>query len=199
MVNKKNNSPANSNNDMDELLRMLDSMEGRNLDEDVEDTIRKFGYVGTPATPYIPPEKSFTPSGDVSDLSQLLIDPNDTEEDMGEEALLQMSQLLQNTTDEDMTEDLPPSPEQRNNPWLVLWNFFTDNWPRRGEPPLTIARKCGFWVSLVALLAAVSFLIVNIGIQPQMNQQLNNELVGLYQPDDDTEKGNCTPSYFYMC
>lgn len=183
MAKDKKKMPGDSNN-MDELLRMLDTIEKRTLGDDVEETIRKFGYSDVPSSMYVPPEKAPYASG--TDLSQLLINPDDMEDEEGEEALLQAEQLLGDATSADTVEDMPPPPELRRNPLQVLGSFFADNFPRRDDEPRTLARKCGFWVSWVALISALTFLVINIGVQPQMNAQLNNELVDMYRPDNNT-------------
>ena len=184
MTNYKNNIPDSNDNEIQELLRMLDHMEQRNLGEDIEETIRQYGYGEMSSHAYVPLEKA--PYAGSSDLDQLLIAPGDDMEEAGNETLMQASQLLGDATAEDTIEDMPPPPELRRNPLQVLGGFFADNFPRRGDEPRTLARKYGFWTSLVTLISAVVFLIISIGVQPQMNAQLNNELVNLYHPDDNT-------------
>ncbi len=186
MANNKNTTPANNEHEMDDLFRMLDNLEGHSLGEDIEETIRQFGYGDAPSSAFVPPEKGFNPDIPQSDLDHLLIDPDVSETVAGNEALQQLAQLLESNTEEDMVEDMPPPPEERRNPLWVLRDFFVNNLPNKEDTPSARVRKYSFWVSLVALVAALTFLIVDIGIQPQMNIQLNNELVELYQPEKNT-------------
>ena len=183
MANNKKNTPAGQGDEMDDLFRMLDSMESRPLDEDIEETIRRYGYGDTPADAYVPPEKGFTPTAEAADLSALLIDPDEIVDETGSEAMQQAAQLFQGNTEEDMTEDMPPPPESRRNPLAVIGHFFADNWPRRGDELGTILRKCAFWLSLLVLVAALGYLTYDVIIQPQMNANLNEELVEMYQPE----------------
>lgn len=183
MANDKRNTPAAQGGEMDDLLRMLDSMESHTLGDDIEETIRRYGYGDTPADEYVPPEKGFTPTGDAADLSALLINPDEIEDESGADAVQQVSQLLQSNTEEDMTEDMPPPPESRRNPLAVIGHFFADNWPRQGDEMGTILRKCGFWLSLLVLVAALGYLTYDVIIQPSMNAKLNDELVQMYKPE----------------
>ena len=101
MADKNKNTPTPTGNEVDELLRMLDLIEQRPLEEDVEQTIRQYGY-GEARAPKA--RKSTIISIPVeNDLSQLLIQPNMGEEEEMAETLQQMSFLVENTTEEDMT------------------------------------------------------------------------------------------------
>ena len=105
MANEKRNTPAGQGGDMDDLFRMLESIESRSLGEDIEDAIRQYGYGDMPSSSYVPPEKGFTPNVESTDLSALLIGHDDPEEEESGDTLQQAAQLLDSDTAEDMTED----------------------------------------------------------------------------------------------
>ena len=180
MANNKKNIPAGQDSDMEDLFRLLDSMEERSLGDDIEDAIRQYGYGDTPSAAYVPPEKGFNPNVESADLSALLIGPDDADEEDGGDTLQQAAQLLSSDTEEDMTEDLPPPPEHRRNPLAVIGHFFGDNLPAKGDDTPTLVRKCGFWLSLTVMLAALVYLFFRIVILPAQNSKLNSDLVNLY-------------------
>ena len=185
MANK--NIPNEQNQNMEDLFRMINEMESRALDEDIESTILQYGG-GNAA--YVPPEKGFNPDAVQADLADLLITPADPLEEEEAEAAKQMAFLLDTDPEEAMTEDLPPPPEERRHPMAVLGGFFAGNFFRRGDDTPTALRKGAFWLSIVALLGAVAFLVSDLCIQPQQNIQLNNELVELYRPDKEEVVSN---------
>ncbi|MBQ6848594.1 MAG: class B sortase [Clostridia bacterium] len=180
MANNKRNTPAGQGNEMDELLRMLDSIEGRTLDDEVEETIRRYGAGASGA--YVPPEKGFNPDQPQSDLADILINPDDMDEET-EDTMQQAAQLLDSNTEENMVEDMPPPPEQRRNPLAVIGQFFANNWPRKGDGVGSLVRKCAFWLSLLVLVGCLVYLVYDVVIQPNMNAQLYAELQEVYKPE----------------
>jgi len=177
------NKPEQNGNEMKDLLRMLDQIENRSLDEDIEEAILHYGYGEDKPQEAILQEKGFVPDMVQGDLSELLITPGIPTEDEEAEAEHQAAFLLESIDEESMTEDLPPPPEERRSPLAVLGDFFAANFPRKGDEPLLILRKSGFWLSLLVLLVALVYLISDLCVQPQMNVQLNNELRDLYRPE----------------
>ena len=181
MANNQKKTPAGQGNEMDELLRMLDSIEGRTLDDDVEETIRRYGAGASGA--YVPPEKGFNPNQPQTDLADILINPDDMDDEMDADTIQQAAQLLDNDMGEKMVEDMPPPPEQRRNPLAVIGQFFANNWPRKGDTVGGIVRKCAFWLSLLVLIGALVYLAYDVIIQPQMNAQMYAELQEVYKPE----------------
>ena len=78
---------------------------------------------------------------------------------------------------------LPPAPTHRRNPFAVLWGGFTNNFPRRGDSTGTKVRKCGFLTSLLVMLVAIVYLVVDLLIIPAQNEKLKQELISLYHPE----------------
>lgn len=93
---------------------------------------------------------------------------------------------------------LPPPPANRRNPFAVLWGGFCSNFPRRGDSTGTKVRKCGFLTSLLVMLAAIIYLVVDLLVIPAKNEKLKQELIAIYHPEkseivltkEETEEGN---------
>ena len=175
-----NKHMPNENNEMNELFRIISEMESRALDDDIEATIQRYGN-----NEYSSTEKELNPDLVQFDLADLLITPGNELEAEAAEAAQQMAFLLDTDVEEAMTEDLPPPPEQRQNPLKVLGGIFTGNFFRRGDDTPTTLRKGAFWLSIVAFIGAISFLVSDLCVQPQQNIQLNNELVEIYHPQEE--------------
>ncbi len=120
------------------------------------------------------------------------------------EADLQDLLLLEDAEDPDAfaapssDEELPEPPAERRNPFVVLWSGFCSNLPRREDSTGTKVRKYGFLTSLLVMLVAIVYLVVDLLIIPAKNEQLKQELLSLYHPEKSTvivtkeeaEKGN---------
>ena len=103
-----------------------------------------------------------------------------TEEDLQE---LLITGVEDDTYDEE-GEDLPSAPKKRRNPFVALWEGFCDNIPRKEDSTGTKWRKGGFLFSLLVMLVAVIYLAVDLLIIPAHNENLKNELIELYNPED---------------
>lgn len=105
---------------------------------------------------------------------------------MGEEDLqeLLITGPADDSYDEDEGEDQPPSPKKRRNPFAVLWEGFLGNIPRKEDSTGTKWRKGGFLFSLLVMVVAIIYLVVDLLIIPAQNDRLKNELMGLYHPED---------------
>ena len=64
-----NKHMPNENNEMNELFRMINEMESRSLDDDIESAIQQYGGNAS----YVPPEKGFNPDLEQVNLADLLI------------------------------------------------------------------------------------------------------------------------------
>ena len=91
-----------------------------------------------------------------------------------------------NRTESELSEDncVAPPPAVRRNPFVVLWTGFAANLPARGDTGGALLRKSGFLLSLAVFLVSMSYLLVDLCIRPWQNQQLSQELVEIYQPDN---------------
>lgn len=95
-------------------------------------------------------------------------------------------------------EALPPPPAARRNPFAVLWGGFCSNLPRKEDTTGTKVRKGAFLFSLLVMLVAIIYLVVDLLIIPAKNQKLKEELIALYHPEksqvtvtkEEAEKNN---------
>lgn len=78
----------------------------------------------------------------------------------------------------------PEAPKQRRNPFKTLWAGFCDNLPRREDTTGTKVRKCGFLFSLLVMLVAIIYLVVDLLIIPAMNKRLKDDLLEIYHPEN---------------
>ena len=85
--------------------------------------------------------------------------------------------------EESEDEDSPREPKQRRNPFVALWEGFLGNIPRKGDSTGTKLRKGGFLFSLLVMLVAIVYLVVDLLIIPAQNDILKDELIELYHPD----------------
>ena len=123
-------------------------------------------------------------------------DPNSPEENMylhvdrfrpasmSEEDLQELLITDEGGYADDEEEDLPAAPKKRRNPFVALWEGFLDNIPRKEDSTGTKWRKGGFLFSLLVMLVAVIYLAVDLLIIPAHNENLKNELIELYNPED---------------
>ena len=81
---------------------------------------------------------------------------------------------------------LPDAPEKTRNPFKALWAGFCSNLPRKEDSTGTKWRKGGFLFSLLVMLVAAIYLLVDLLIIPAMNKRLKDELINLYHPEDST-------------
>ena len=100
---------------------------------------------------------------------------------MSEEDLHEL--LITGDGEEDEDEDTPSAPKKRRNPFAALWEGFLDNIPRKEDSTGTKIRKGGFLFSLLVMLVAIVYLVVDLLIIPAQNDQLKGELIDLYHPD----------------
>lgn len=100
-----------------------------------------------------------------------------------DEEPLEMKEYLLTAEDMADSEELPEKPKNRRNPFKALWSGFCGNWPRKGDSTGTKVRKCGFLFSLLVMLVAAIYLVVDLLIIPAKNTQLKNELIGIYHPE----------------
>lgn len=180
MSDYKPNEIPNMQDDQ-ELFALLDELEER----DVSRRRRRED------TAYFP---------DTTDL--ILVDENDTTEaDMPLEigrfqsialsseevhALLIGTEELEEEENEETEEEmpLPAAPQQCRNPFKVLWAAFSNNLPRKEDSTATKWRKGGFLFSLLVMVVAAIYLLVDLLIIPALNTRLKNELVNMYHPED---------------
>lgn len=80
-------------------------------------------------------------------------------------------------------EALPAPPSKRRNPFKVLWRSFCRNLPQKTDPTSTKVRKYGFLTSLAVMLLAIIYLLVDLLVLPSRNNQLKQELIDLYFPN----------------
>ena len=167
--------------DINDLMRMLDEMQSRTRAEEVEELLIDTGY--QPET-YSPPTvgDGYAPGTTPGSLAEMLITPEDIEE-MEEQRRLEREarQLLQVEEEED-DEELPPRPENRRNPFAVLWEMMVSGLPRRGDSLATRLIKSGVLLGVVAVLAAVAVLLAQMVLLPMHNRQYNNKLAKWFDP-----------------
>lgn len=90
---------------------------------------------------------------------------------------------------------LPDAPEKTRNPFKVLWAGFCSNLPRKEDAIGTKCRKGGFLFSLLVMVVAAIYLLVDLLIIPAMNKRLKEELISLYHPEDATVVTNRDGDY----
>ena len=110
--------------------------------------------------------------------------------------------LITGEDDDSEDEDAPTPPEKRRNPFVALWEGFLGNIPRKEDSTGTKFRKGGFLFSLLVMLVAIVYLIVDLLIIPAQNDRLKGELIDLYHPDqsqvvvrDDNYPANMLASF----
>ena len=101
----------------------------------------------------------------------------------GGEAPLEMKEYRLTAEDLAQDDDLPEKPKTRRNPFKALWAGFRGNLPRREDTVGDKVRKCGFLFSLLVMLVAIVYLVVDLLIIPVKNTQLKNELIDIYHPE----------------
>lgn len=116
-------------------------------------------------------------------LDLLLISGMDDEEEEADWT----PQLAVSSLSESDEGEVVPAPANSRNPFKVLWDGFCSNLPARGDAGSTLVRKVGFLLSLAVLLFSLGYLLVDLCIQPWHNQQLNQELTEMYQPDNQMQ------------
>ncbi len=88
----------------------------------------------------------------------------------------------QNKTEE--KNDVVPAPAQRRNPFRVLWEGVLSLFPNRRDGAGEIIHKIVFLLCLCTLLVSAGYLLSNLYVQPQQNEQLQVELENLYRPEN---------------
>ncbi|MBR5525117.1 MAG: class B sortase [Clostridia bacterium] len=118
----------------------------------------------------------------IDDLELLLIPAYDDEEEV--EELPRVPRRVARLREEEGEEELPTPPTRLRNPFVVLWDAFSVNLPRKGDTGAALARKCGFLLSLLVMLVSVGYLVADLWLRPMQNDQLKAELENLYQPEN---------------
>ena len=85
--------------------------------------------------------------------------------------------------EEEDEEDVSAPPPARRNPFKALWMGFCGNLPRKEDSTGTKVRKYGFLTSLLVMLAAIIYLLVDLWVIPAKNEKLKEELITLYHPE----------------
>lgn len=79
---------------------------------------------------------------------------------------------------------LPAAPQKMRNPFKALWAGFCGNLPRKEDSTGTKWRKGGFLFSLLVMVVAAIYLLVDLLIIPALNRRLKDDLIDLYHPED---------------
>lgn len=79
---------------------------------------------------------------------------------------------------------LPAAPQKIRNPFKALWAGFCSNLPRKEDSTATKWRKGGFLFSLLVMVVAAVYLLVDLLIIPALNRRLKDDLIDLYHPED---------------
>ena len=89
-------------------------------------------------------------------------------------------------TEEEGEDDapLPAAPQKIRNPFKALWAGFCGNLPRKEDSTATKWRKGGFLFSLLVMVVAAVYLLVDLLIIPALNRRLKDDLIDLYHPED---------------
>lgn len=171
-----------------DVLNLLDEMEKEIGAASTPDSDDDWGFVGD----FSDTDTDLAAEPPVDELDLLLIpglDDEDEEEAEAEQRVPLLTRVLHTESEND---DTVPAPPNRRNPFAVLWSGFCSNLPARGDSGITLVRKCGFLISLAVLLFSLGYLLVDLCIQPWQNQQLSQELVELYQPDNQMQVADTT-------
>lgn len=78
----------------------------------------------------------------------------------------------------------PSAAVQRRNPFRVLWEGVLSLFPNRRDRAGEIIRKIVFLLCLCTLLVSAGYLLSNLYVQPQQNEQLQVELEHIYRPEN---------------
>ncbi|MBR0447027.1 MAG: class B sortase [Clostridia bacterium] len=180
--------------DIRELMRLLDEMQSRTHNDEVEELLIDGGHI-TPVRPdvYIPPTvgAGYDPSTTPGALAEMLITPEEVMEIEELRRMERQARLQQQEEEED--DALPPPPADRRNPLAVLGSMLAAGFPRRGDTVSMLAVKGGLFLGTVAVLAAVAILLMQMVVLPAHNRQYNDKLAKWFDPDNttvvtDTEK-----------
>ncbi len=88
----------------------------------------------------------------------------------------------QNKTEE--KNDVVPAPAERRNPFRVLWKGILSFFPCREDATGEKIRKVAFLLCLCILLVSSGYLLSNLYVQPEQNEQLQEELENIYRPEN---------------
>ena len=184
----------NKNEDMEELLRLLERM--GMLDElnryraaaaqSEEAEAEEAELIDAPEEPVRREPIRFQPTEQTAvDARDLLL--TDWEDPLQMSEYLVSGQegvsLLEMFAEEEDEEDVSAPPPARRNPFKALWLGFCGNLPRKEDPTRTKVRKYGFLTSLLVMLAAIIYLLVDLWVIPAKNEKLKQELITLYHPE----------------
>ena len=173
--------------DIRELMRLLDEMQSRTHNDEVEELLIDGGHV-TPARPdtYMPPTvgAGYDPTTTPSALAEMLITPEEVMEIEMQRQMERQALLQQQEEEED--DALPPPPADRRNPFAVLGSMLAAGFPRRGDTASMLAVKGGLFLGTVAVLAAVAVLLMQMVVLPAHNRQYNDKLANWFDPDNTT-------------
>ena len=172
--NKPNGMPTEE--EAKELFELLDRLERR---DEVSRHQRNMQAFTEPAPDLI--EEDMDP--DAPDEGAHLLIDRFQPMTMSEEDLHELLITDGDYDDESEDADAPLTPKKRRNPFAALWEGFLSNIPRKGDSAGTKWRKSGFLFSLLVMLVAIVYLLVDLLIIPAQNDQLKNELIDLYHPD----------------
>ena len=184
----------NKNEDMEELFRLLERL--GMLDElqryraaaaqPEEAQIEEAEPVDAPEEPARREPVRFQPTEQTAvDARDLLL--TDWEDPLKMSEYLVSGQedvsLLEMFAEEEDEDNMTAPPPARRNPFKALWLGFCGNLPRKEDPTRTKVRKYGFLTSLLVMLVAIIYLLVDLWVIPAKNEKLKQELITLYHPE----------------
>ena len=197
MSDHKPNNPQ-SGEDMNALYDLLNRLEKR-------DEVRRYQAFTNPRPTELitveeeskrPTPARFQPNN-LSEIDSGVLLLTDTDE-FAEEEPVTPPAVAEKPTRIQQDEALPERPHAHRNPFKALWVGFCGNLPRKEDSTGTKVRKYGFLTSLLVMLLAVVYLVVDLVIIPAQNEKLKEELIELYHPEksqtviskEEAEQGN---------
>lgn len=185
---------ANNSEDMEQLFRLLERMGMLDelhryraaVDQTEDAAVEEPELIDTPAEPERREPVRFQPTEQTAvDARDLLL--TDWEDPLKMSEYLVSGQedvsLLEMFAEEEDEGTLPEPPSTRRNPFKALWLGFCGNLPRKEDSTGTKVRKCGFLTSLLVMLVAAVYLLVDLLVIPAKNEKLKDELIALYHPE----------------
>lgn len=200
MAENRTQNPKNQNDDMQELLAMLDRMQNRPRVQEVEDALIQQGRPDLVRMDvYTAPtaQDGFVPTVSNNNLADLLITPEEEPMLLSQPAQPRVEDekvdaplLYGEETAEEDWEQLPPPPEKKQNPIKVLLGSAKGLLPGKGDGPLQVLTKSGFWLGLLALCLATVLLVQDMKVEPAKHRALHQELLNMYQSTTDVTVGD---------
>lgn len=79
--------------------------------------------------------------------------------------------------------EVDAAPAERRNPLLAFWRALCGNVPLPCDSKQEIVRKSAFWLSLVVIVGALTYILYNVWWLPSFTKNMYNDVAHDYHPD----------------